>query len=213
MAHVAQDFEFLQKALHRLVDAGFLADRRRHLQHHDATNRGAFGEKQFRHRPLRNQFDATVGLEPCAREILRHLRAGRHAPTALCLGLLVGRAPDRIVELGVLDLRLADHLECAGGPRFTGIRRLVGGGQEDHRRETFARVEVAQPVETRASAPLVIQQHHAVALREEPRRQRPANPRVIADEIDVRPLAGNVVPQERAVARVVVDEQQTHRRD
>ncbi len=195
MAHAAQDFEFLQKALHRLVDAGLLANRRRHLEHHDPADLGALGQEQLRHRSFRDQVDAPVGLEACTREILRHLRAGRHAPAALCLGLLVGRAPDRIVELGVFDLRLADHLEGAGGSRFTGVRRLVVGGQEDHRRETLARMKVAQPVEARAAAPLVIQQHHAVALREKTRRQRTADARVIADEIDVRPLAGNMVPQ------------------
>ena len=69
-----------------------------------------------------------------------------------------------------------------------------------------------QPVEARAASPLVIEQHHAVALREESRRQRPAHARVVADQIDVRPVAGNMVPQQRAVPRIVVDEHQTHRR-
>ena len=76
-----------------------------------------------------------------------------------------------------------------------------------------SRRESPQPVEARAALPLVIEQHHAVALREKSRRQRTAHARVVADEIDVRPLAGNMVPQQRAVPRVVVDEHQAHRRE
>ena len=138
MADLAQDLEFLQEALHRLIDAGLLADRGRHLEHHHVADVGAFGEEQLRHRTLRDEIDAPVGLESRAGEILRHLRARRHAPAALRLGLLVGGAPDRVVELGVLDLRLADDLERAGGARLDGIGRFVVGGQENDRREPFA---------------------------------------------------------------------------
>ena len=171
MLHVAQDFELLQEALHRLVDAGFLADRRRHLEHHHAADVGALGEEQVGHRSLGDQIDAAIGLEARAGEILRHLRARRHAPAALRLGLLVGGAPDRVVELGVLDLGLADDLVGAGGARLDRIGRIVGGRQEDHRRETLAAREVLEPVEPRAAAPL----RDRAAPRCSPARENPAS--------------------------------------
>ena len=210
---LAQHLEFLQEALHRLVDAGFLADGGRHLEHHHVAVARALGEEQLRHRTLGDELDAPVFLEPRAGEILRHLRAGRHAPAALRLGLFVGGAADRIVELGVLDLGLADDLERAGGARFDRVGGFVFGGQENDRRETLAAVEILEPVEARAALPFVIEQHHAVTLREETRRQRPAHARVVAHQLDVGPGAGNMVTQQRAVPRVVIDQHQAHRAD
>ena len=77
MADLAQHLEFLQEALHRLIDAGFLADGRRDLEHHHVAMRGAFGEEQLRHRTLRDEIDAPVFLEARAGEVLGHLRARR----------------------------------------------------------------------------------------------------------------------------------------
>ena len=210
MLDLAQDLEFLQEALHRLVDAGFLADGGRDLEHHYVSVACALGEKQLRHRTLGDEFDAPVFLEPGSREVLGHLRAGRHAPAALRLGLFIGGAADRIVELGVLDLGLADDLERAGGACFHRIGGFVFGRQENDRRETLTAMEILEPVETRAAFPSVIEQHGAVTLREESRRQRPAHARVVAHQLDVGPGTGNMVTQQRAVPRVVIDQHQAH---
>ena len=42
MADLAQHLEFLQEPLHRLIDAGLLADRRCHLEHHHVAVRRRF---------------------------------------------------------------------------------------------------------------------------------------------------------------------------
>ena len=47
MLDLAQNLEFLQEALHRLVDAGFLADGGRDLEHHHVSVACALGEEQL----------------------------------------------------------------------------------------------------------------------------------------------------------------------
>ena len=121
MADAAQDLEFLQEPLHRLIDAGFLADAGVTLSTTTPPYVGALGEEQLRHRTFGDEIDAPVCLETRAGEVLRHLRARGHAPAALRLGLFVGGAADRVVELGVLDLGLADDFERARGARLDGI--------------------------------------------------------------------------------------------
>ena len=110
----------------------------------------------------------------------------------------------------MLDLELADDFERTRSARLDRIGRLVIGGKENDRRETFAAVEILEPVETGAPFPRVIEQHDAVSLTQESRSQRPAYTRVVTHDFGVGPVAGNVVTKQRAVARIVVYQHQTH---
>ena len=132
----------------------------------------------------------------------------------LC-ALACSSAARRIASLSLVCLILALPMTSNApvGTRLGSIGRLVFGGQENDRREAFAAVKILEPVEARAAFPRVIEQHHAVALREKSRRQRTAHARVVADQFDVRPRTGDMMPQQRAVPRVVVDQHQAHGRE
>jgi hypothetical protein len=211
--HVAQDLELLEETLHRLVDARFLAHRRRHLEHDHAAQVRTFREEKIGYRAPCDVIDAPVRLEPAPRKILREFRRRRHAPAALCFRLLVCGALDGIVEHGVADLLFAEDRVRTRRAGFDRIGRFVAGRQEDDGRETLAARKITQPVEARAAFPFVVEQNSAVPLREKPRCQRPAHARIVAHEIDVGRRTRDVMPQQRAVTRIVVDEQQAHARD
>ena len=53
----------------------------------------------------------------------------------------------------------------------------------------------------------IIPENRAVSLREETRRERPAHARVVTHDVDVRPVTRDVVTQQGAVSRIIVDEQ------
>jgi hypothetical protein len=112
----------------------------------------------------------------------------------------------------VIDLGERQHGERAGLARRIGELFVLAFEQEDHRRETGTSGELREPGKTVATLPRLGEQHGVVALRQKSGLQCAANHRIEIDDVRVRPHARQVVTYERAVTRIVIDKQDSHRR-
>ncbi len=92
--------------------------------------------------------------------------------------------------------------------RASGVVVLLA--EENHRREARARDEILHPVDAATARPVVRHDHGVETLRDVFRRGDGMRHGARHGELRIRPSTGEVMADERAVARVVLDHQDAH---
>jgi hypothetical protein len=110
----------------------------------------------------------------------------------------------------VLDLRATERGMRAELERFARILVISVFTEEDDRRELRARGKVLQPFDAATAGPDVREQHGIEPLREKFRSGSSMQNGTGHDELGVGPAAREMVPDERAITRVVFEHQQPH---
>src|SRR5256886_356591 len=181
----------------------------RHLQRDERPGALALADEQVGHGARRQSADAAIAADEGIAEALRLAPRTAGAPHRARVRLASLGRGQHLREGVAIEVLVAQGI----GAQRRGIARRGGvrAAQQHQRCKPRTAGELPCPGETAAAGPDLRQQHRIEALRQELRRQRALRYRAVHHELRLRPPGGEPLPDVRAAARVLLDQQQSHR--